>query len=97
MWTKLDERLFKMIELVPEWPEVLGPDDTALVQQRGHGATFKDLACSFGVSVPTVRARLYGMGVGGKRHGGALGRLRGRHLRNTRRGTAIDNMETSAI
>jgi len=85
VWTKLDELLQRMLILVPEWQEVLGPEDCRMVQQRVRGATFKDIAAWYGLSIPAVRARLYGVGSGGKRHGGALGRLRGRHMQNLRK------------
>jgi hypothetical protein len=85
MTTSLDRMLFTLVEVVDTWETLLTPEDVDLVKQRLAGAKLGELSEAAHLSVPGVRARLYGTGFGGgRRRGGALGRLRVAQRRATR-------------
>lgn len=80
----LDQSLFRLMDALPDWSAVLSPQEADLLQRRRQGATLKELAAQIGLSPAGVRARLYGMGAGGLRHGGILGKMRGLAMRQRR-------------
>jgi predicted transcriptional regulator len=81
MTTKLDEAVFSLMDAHPEWQGLLAPEDVSMLIRRRQGATLKEIAGELGLTPGGVRLRLYGAGIGKKRHGGLYGRLRGLALR----------------
>lgn len=84
MRTPLDEVLFRLLDLHPEWSSFLSPEDAEMLLRRRQGASLKELAAQAGLTVAGVRLRLYGEGHGRVRTGGVLGRLRGLTRRERR-------------
>jgi hypothetical protein len=76
MKTKLDEELEQILQHLPQWDQLLDPNEVDLVKRRLHGATFEELAAEAQLTRAGVRLRLYGTGHGRRRSGGILGRLR---------------------
>lgn len=76
--SRLDAILRTLVAEIPDWRLALEATDAELVRLRLDGVSLQELSARTGLTVPGVRFRLYGAGHGGCRHGGAMGRLRGR-------------------
>lgn len=76
MKTRLDQALLQLVHDVPGWRTVVTAADADLLERRLEGATLRQLAQAYHLTVAGVRVHLYGVGHGGVRHGGVLGCLR---------------------
>ncbi|HEY3367025.1 MAG TPA: hypothetical protein VGK74_18385 [Symbiobacteriaceae bacterium] len=86
--TKLDQMLWRLLERVPQWRDLLDPSDVELVEQRLGGATLEAIGVAHGLTRQGIRVRLYGYGNGARRSGGIAGRLRGRFIRDRNKATS---------